>query len=252
MNIVTKETAENEVLHRIKVKLLPNYLPQVEGEYIARTDNEACLNISKVVTALINRGGYNCDHKEMVEHVTRFMEEAVYQLCDGYRINMGFYSVYPNIGGTFATEHDTCDPEKNPLSFRFRMERPLRNLMKHIAVDVIGTGKDTAFIKHFIDRDSVNAQCTPGHVFSIKGQKIKIVGDTEECGVYFVPVDEPDKAVKVEWLDVNRASMLVGVIPDICHKSARIEVRTQFTGSRAITLKAPRIITSKFIVNKVA
>jgi len=31
----------NEVLHRIRVKLYPNYLPNVEGQYIARTNSEA-------------------------------------------------------------------------------------------------------------------------------------------------------------------------------------------------------------------
>ncbi len=30
-----------EVLHRIRVKLYPNYLPHVEGTYLARTVSEA-------------------------------------------------------------------------------------------------------------------------------------------------------------------------------------------------------------------
>jgi hypothetical protein len=38
INSVTK------VLHRIRVKLYPNYLAHVEGAYIARTDNEAAFH----------------------------------------------------------------------------------------------------------------------------------------------------------------------------------------------------------------
>jgi hypothetical protein len=34
----------NEMLHRIRVKLYPNYLPHIPGAYIARTDNEASLS----------------------------------------------------------------------------------------------------------------------------------------------------------------------------------------------------------------
>ena len=34
----------NEVLHRIRAKLYPNYLQAVEGAYIARTDDEASLS----------------------------------------------------------------------------------------------------------------------------------------------------------------------------------------------------------------
>jgi hypothetical protein len=254
MNLVEKQREENEVLHHIRVRLYPNNLPQVEGEYVAKTDSEATLNISQICTALKNRAGYNCDHKEMVEHVTKFLDEAVYQLCDGFRINLGYFSAYPNIGGTFATEHDSCDSEKNPLSFRFRTGKHLENLIKHIAVDVDGAGKNPAFIKQFIDRDadSVNALYTPGHLFTIVGKKIKIAGDSKECGVYFVPVDDPSKAVKVERLAENRSSVIVGVIPETDNQRARIEVRTQYYGSGAVLLKTPRIITSNFIVGTAA
>jgi hypothetical protein len=47
----------NEVLYRIRVKRCPDCLPKVEGECIARTDNEAVLSIEQIGTALKNRGG---------------------------------------------------------------------------------------------------------------------------------------------------------------------------------------------------
>jgi hypothetical protein len=37
-----------DVLHKIKVKLYPNYLPDAKGEFIARTDNEATLSVEDV------------------------------------------------------------------------------------------------------------------------------------------------------------------------------------------------------------
>jgi hypothetical protein len=250
-NNVENETGENEVLHHIKVNLFSNYLPQSEG-YFAVTDSEASLNVSQICTALIDRAGYNCDHEEIAEHVRKFLDEAVYQLCEGNRINLGFFSVYPSIGGTFASELDTRNPEKNPLIFKYRMEKPLQNLIKHIAVEISGLGRNPAYIKDFIDWDahSFNTLYTPGNLFTIRGYKIKVAG-SEDCGVYFVPVDEPDKAVKVDELTENHSTAIVGVIPEISQKSARIEVRTQYGGSD-IFLKTPRIITSKFIVRAAA
>jgi hypothetical protein len=41
----------NEVLHRIRMKLYPNYLHNVEGAYLARTDNEASLGVEEVCPA---------------------------------------------------------------------------------------------------------------------------------------------------------------------------------------------------------
>jgi len=47
-----------DILYKIKVKLYPNYLINMEGAYIVRTDNEATLSIEDVCTTLKNRGGY--------------------------------------------------------------------------------------------------------------------------------------------------------------------------------------------------
>jgi hypothetical protein len=65
-----------EVLHRLRVKLYPNYLPNVEGAYIARTDSEASLSIEQVCAALKNRGGYGGDYEDLVEGVKQFFDEA--------------------------------------------------------------------------------------------------------------------------------------------------------------------------------
>jgi hypothetical protein len=65
-----------DVLHRIRVKLYPNYLPNTEGAYIARTDNEASLSIEEVCAALKNRGGFTGNYNDLVEHVKQFFDEA--------------------------------------------------------------------------------------------------------------------------------------------------------------------------------
>ncbi|MDR0496606.1 MAG: hypothetical protein LBH42_03225 [Treponema sp.] len=53
-----------------------------------------------------------------------YYEEAAYQLADGYAINNGYYSIYPNIGGTF-NNHKVSDHDRkaNPISFRFSVGR---------------------------------------------------------------------------------------------------------------------------------
>jgi hypothetical protein len=106
----------NEVLHRIKVKLYPNYLPKVEGAYIARTDNEATLSIEEVCAALKNRGGFTGNYNDLVEHVRQFFDEAACQLCDGFAVNVGYFSVHPNVGGTFDKATEGHDTGKHPVT----------------------------------------------------------------------------------------------------------------------------------------
>jgi len=243
----------DDVLHRIRVKLYPNYLPAAEGRYIAKTNNEAYLNIEQICGVMKNRGGFMGSYENLVENIKQFLEECAYQLCDGFALNLRYYSILPNIGGTFNSEKEAYDPKKNPISFRFRTRLPLQDLVKHITVDITGVADCNAFIDEFIDRDedSVNGLYAPGDMFCINGNKIKLAGDDPSCGVFFVPVDDPSKAVKVTRIGENSASTVTGIAPDTQCQYNRIEIRTQYTGSAVTFLKAPRSIVSDFVLEAV-
>jgi hypothetical protein len=80
----------NEVLHRIRVKLYPNYLPNAEGAYIARTDSEASLSIEDVCASLKNRGGFTGNYDDLTDRIKQYFDEMAYQLCDGFAVNTGY------------------------------------------------------------------------------------------------------------------------------------------------------------------
>jgi len=240
----------NVVLHHIRVKLYPNYLPSLKGTYLARTDNEANLSIEQVCAVMKDRGGFTGSYDDLVKHVKHFFDEAAYLLCDGFAVNTGYFSVHPQIGGVFNSENETHDHKKHPISFRFRARKPLRDLVRHISVNVTALAQGNAYIDEFIDRDedSVNSFYAPGNMFCIYGNKIKVSGDHPDCGVFFVPVEAPAKAVKVHRIGENGASKITGIAPATEHQYNRIEIRTQFAGSGGIFLKSPRVITSDFVI----
>jgi hypothetical protein len=240
----------DDVLHRIRVKLYPNYLPNTEGRYVARTDSEALLDIERICAAMKNRGGFLGSYENLIENVKAFQNECAYQLADGFALNLIYYSIHPNIGGTFNSEKEAHDPKKNPVSFKFRTRLPLRNLVQHISVDIAGVADGNAFIDEFIDRDenSVNGIFAPGNMFCINGNKIKLAGDDPGCGVFFVPLDDPSKAVKVTRIGENNGSTVTGIAPDTHYQYNRIEIRTQYSGSTTTFLKAPRSIVSDFVI----
>jgi hypothetical protein len=235
----------NEVLHRIRVKLYPNYLPGVQGAYIARTDNEASLSIEQVCAALKNRGGFTGSYDDLVEHVRQFLDETAYQLCDGFAVNTGYYSLHPNVGGTFDKVTEGHDSGKHPVTFRFRTRAPLRSLAEHIQIEVDGLADVQGYIDEFIDvtTESANEALTPGGMFNISGHKIKVEGDKPEVGVYFVSAADPGTRTKVEGrLAENTASRLIGMIPALAAGAYRLEIVTQYTTGSAF-LKEPRTFT---------
>jgi hypothetical protein len=243
----------NEVLHRIKVKLYPNYLPNTKGRYIARTSSEATLTIEQVCAALKNRGGFTGSYDDLTDHIRQFFDEVGYQLSDGYTVSMKYFSVHPNIGGTFDSANETHNQKTNPISFRFRTLLPLQKLIDHVRVDIEGLADTSGWIDEFIDVEEnlINSWFLPGDQFILTGYKIKVAGDDPSCGMFFVPVANPSQAVKVTRLAENTSSKIIGIVPDISFQNIRIEIRTQFGGSNTRLLKKPRVISSSFVIEHV-
>ena len=237
---------ESEVLHRVRVKLYPNYLPKIDGAYIARTDNEAALTIEQVCAARKNRGGFTGSYDDLVAHVKQFFDEVAYQLCDGFAVNTGYFSIHPNVGGTFDKVTEGHLDHKHPINFRFRTCAPLRTLAEHIVVEVEGLADVNGYIDEFIDinTEAVNETLSPGGMFAISGHKLKVTGDNAGVGVYFIPEANPEGRVKVSGhLAENTSVKLIGVIPpELTAGAWQVEVVTQFSGG-SNPLKEPRTIS---------
>jgi len=236
-----------QVMHRIRVKLYHNYFPKGEA-FIARTDSEATLNIDQVCAALRDRGGFTGDFEDLADYVKQFFNETAYQLCDGFAVNTGYFSIYPNLGGTFKTIHEIPDPKTHPLTFRFRPLKPLRDLAESIHIEVEGLADVDGYIDEFLDNEneSINNMYEPDHQFMLSGHKVKIAGNDPSCGLYFICADADEPPVKVTRIVENSASKIIGIIPDTTWAYSKLQIRTQYAGSTSTFLNLPRVITSNF------
>jgi hypothetical protein len=241
---------KKDILHKIKVKLYHNYLHNVEGAFIARTNNEDTLTPEDICITLKNRGGYGGKFDNLLDNVNQFIKEMIYQLCDGYAVCTDYFSLHPNIGGAFDSVNEIHDHKKHPITFRFRTRKPLRELARAISVEVQGIADVSGCIAEFIDydEDSVNTLFLPDDQFAIYGNKIKLAGDDPGIGVFFVPVDDPSRAVKVKRVAENTPAKITGIAVDTGYAYNRIEIRTQYAGATDRFLKVPRVITSGFVV----
>jgi len=243
-----------EQLHVIRVRLYPNYLKSsgVEGDYVARTNSEASLSIDQVCAALKNRGGFTGNYEVLQENIRQFLDEAAYQLCDGFAVNLKYFNIYPNVGGTFNSPNEAPDEKKHPVSFRFRAQPALRRLIPHITVQVDGLAETSGWIDEFedVEAGTINTVYVPGDQFVLRGSRIKITGDDPACGLYFVPTDSSAAAVKITTFAVNTPSTIVGIVPKTNYLNIKLEIRTQYAGSSAKPLKTPRVITSGFVIEE--
>jgi hypothetical protein len=151
-----------------------------------------------------------------VEYVHQSFGEAAYQLCDGFAVNMGYFSVHPNVGGTFDKATEGHDTDKHPVTFRFRPRAPLRALAGRIVVEVEGLADSSGYIDEFIDvaTEAVNETLTSGGRFSVSDHRIKVVGDSPDIGIYFASAADPAQRAKVAGhLAENAPHRLIGIVP---------------------------------------
>jgi len=243
----------NEKMHKMRAKLYPNYLPGAVEPYIARTAIEDSVSLEDICAAMKNRGGYDGSYEDAVQTVRHYHLEMLYQLCDGFSVNNGFFSIRPNIGGTFQSEKEAYNPEKHQITFRFHSLKAMRDVRSHIDVSIDGCADVQGYIGEFIDTDekSVNTLYSPGDQFVISGVKIKIAGDEAVTGVFFVPVTNPGRAIQATRIADNTPTKIIGIAPRTEFANVRIEIRTQYAGSANTLLKTPRVITSGFVLEEV-
>jgi len=241
----------SRILHHIRVKLYPNYLPDQAGTYIARTDSDKTVNVKDICTIMVTRAGFDGSFETLYDYVCQYLDEMAYQLCDGFTVNNTYFTVHPNIGGVFERASEAHDHKKHPITFRFGSLAKLRNLVKNIDVEVVGIADTPAYIDEFVDLEanSTNSQYVPGNGFTVRGQNVKIEGTDPACGVYFVPVQDPSKKVKVTRILENNPSKVMGIAPPTGYNENRIEIVTQYTKGN-ITLHSPRTLISPFTIEE--
>jgi len=247
--------AVKDVLHKIRVKLYRSNLPRARGAYYARPANEAVLSVEDVSSALKNRGGFTGSYYDMVLHVRLFLREMARQLCDGFAVNTGWFSIKPVISGLFESAYEGFDPKEHTITFRFRTGAALRELAREVEIEVDGEADTAGLIDFFTDVETglVNKTVTPGGFFKIEGRKMKVTGagaggTGADCGVWFVSKANPKQRYKVERaLAENTSAMLIGLVPPLPAGTYSIEIVTRYSIG-GIDLKEPKTIKSGFTV----
>jgi len=231
------------ILHKIKAYLYENLLTKDNpNDYIARTVSERSLNVKQICEAAVNRGGADVSAAAMEHATSLFLKEMAYQLCDGYSVNTGYFTAGTQIRGVFDSPSETFSSDKHNILFQFNQGEKLRAEIPNIEVSILGIADSACSILQVTDVKSgaVNDLITPGRNLKISGNKIKVVGDDPNNGVFFVNSNTQERiAVESNDMVTNNPSELIIVIPDLASGTYTLEVLTQFSGTQM--LKEPRM-----------
>jgi len=240
-----------EEMHVIEAHLYPNHLAGGDNTYVARNTRGKTIDVKAVCAAMRNRGGYDGSYDEAVKTVNHFFKEMMYQLCDGFSVNTGWFTVATHIGGLFHSVKEAFDPVKHKVSFKFRALKAMKELTRLIEVVVGGHVEESAYISAFTDMedDAAGNHYEPGHVCLVEGRRVKVEGPDAETGLWMVPVEDPSKAVKATRVVSKTASRVLFVPAATGFSENRLEIRTLYSAT-ATPLTAVRVITSPFVITE--
>jgi len=242
-----------EEMHRLEAVLYPNHLQGGENTYIAKNTKEKTIDVPAICAVMKNRGGYEGGLDESIKTVNHFFKEMMYQLCDGFSVNTGWFTISVSIGGLFHSVKEAFDPKKHKVSFRFNMLKAMRDLTSQIEIAINGHIDEPAFISEFNDMEDTGGgnDFVPGHVCEIVGRRLKIDGNAAETGLWLVPVADPSQRKKITRIISNTVSRIefIPVATDFAEN--RIEIRTRYSGIADQPLVTLRTITSPFVITEV-
>jgi hypothetical protein len=232
------------VLHKIKAQLYDNVLTENPNDFIARVASEKSLNIKDICLAATTRGGSDVSAAAMEHAVNLWLKEMAYSLCDGFSVNAGWFTAQACIRGSFFSPTEKFSADRHSVSFEFNQGSLLRKELGSVDVNILGVAESGFFVAQATDvkTGSVNDLLTPNRNLRVSGGRIKIAGENEANGVYFVNT-QTNERVKVDATDIvnNNPSELIILIPALVAGEYKLEVTTQFSGANSKQmLKEPR------------
>jgi hypothetical protein len=235
--------AENELRrHKIRAELYDNVLTEDPNDFAARVVADKPLTSKEVCNYAAQRGGADISAKAMEHAVDLYLSEMTYLLCNGFTVNSSVFSVRPKIKGVFNKATEQFNPEKHKISFDFNQGLKLRRELANVSVEITGVSKVTFFIDEVtdIESESINDLLTPNRNLRISGSRIKLDGESEACGVYFINQETKERVKVSSKIPANKPSELMIVIPGLVAGTYKLEIVTQFSGNSKQPLKEPR------------
>jgi hypothetical protein len=232
-----------ETLHKIRAKLYPNYLPNVEAKYFARSSRvEAPLSVEAVCQSARDRGRYSGSVEEMAAHVRLFHNESVYLVADGFAVGNDYYSIRPNISGGFDSPDEAPGVGRHRIELVHHEKAALRRVFDNIEIHIDGIADTDAYIGEVLDvKTGISDEVlSPGELVIVRGTKIKIGGDDSVVGLFFTDSGGADTPVPMDTIAENGSTKIIAKIPALAAGIWHVKIVTQ--QSTGALLKEPRTI----------
>lgn len=244
---MVKNTDEVKV-GRLSIALYPTYLASKGGKvtYHAKVVNRDKATMGDICNDLVASGG-NCGlTADELKAVWQNINQArMKRLTEGISSEDDIGTLYPSVKGAFADDQTPFIKGTHSVTVRLRPSAQAAETMAGLTPVITQGNTCHPVIDSVQDmRTQAGTVLTPGGLLAVRGKNIRLVGDDESVGLYFVNALEQTDVVKVSPEDVstNGANALCCIIPAALKRDYlyRLKVVTQFRGSKTVFRKEPQ------------
>lgn len=233
-------------IHRtIKAFLYPNPMKNAKGKYLARTFKHTTYNIQDICELISNKPGTLAKADTLEYHANLIFNEIIEQVLDGKKVDCGYFTAQANVKGSFDSLGDSFDEERHSVDIVFSAGHLSHKAKKELSVDILDTMPNKFRIWTITDLQTNQRtdKLVINRVLVIRGEKIKITGDSPTVGLYLLH-NETDKEIQFppSALLANGDTKLELIIPELAAGSYQLKVTTQYSGNGKPLVK-PRSYT---------
>lgn len=150
-------------------------------------------------------------------------------LKDGHCVSTSLFRVRPTIKGLFTSSDDSFDSTRHQVNARFLPGEKLRGLSAEFHLEKRDIATYQPLVKKFTDAatSSVDSTVTPGGIGTVNGKFLFFDKNDLTQGVFFVPVNNPEIAVRAVVYSRVFPKELSFVIPMLEPGDYRVMVKTK-------------------------
>lgn len=227
-----------------KVWLRPNLLTKdVDNDYIAEVSTMKNTLRNEDIAKGIVAEGSEIKFDTLVSILNQ-RDRIIRQVVqDGYSVLTGTCQYTPRVTGSWIGSSAKFDPEKHKVTLDIILPSEMREALSHVGVEVLTVKDSGATIGLVTDTatELTDGSITVGDDILIEGEKIRIAGEAEGIGVFFV--DAAGKATQVtrRFTQNDPKAVLARVPANLADGNYTLRIVTQFSNNSTL-LKEPRTI----------
>lgn len=181
----------------LKYYLVENPLAKEDSSFVALVSSPETKTLDHVLDIMIAEGT-GLTRPQALAYFEKLTQTVLGFLKDGHCVSTPLFRVRPTISGLFINGDDSFDITRHKVNARFLPGDKLNKLTADFYMQKCDIQVFQPLLKKFTDAatSQIDTVATPGGIGTINGKHLFFDKDNLDLGVFFVPVNNPETAIR--------------------------------------------------------